>query len=87
MYYRLFQIATALLISWGTGPGAIEYPKDLERWVVTKAPDPWREVGEGVEPGDESFNIAQADDQHYWFVYLRAGRPSARLRSLDLKQA
>ena len=76
------QIAAILLMTSGTSSGAVVYPNDLSMWFLTKAPDPWA-VTEAPELGDARFDAALADADYFWLVYLRAGRPSARLRSLN----
>ena len=76
MPYLVILSTAILLMTSSHGSGAFEYPNDLARWAVTRAPDPWKET-EAPELGDARFNAAQADADHHWFVYLRAGRPSA----------
>jgi hypothetical protein len=71
MRWHFLRVSIVLIVFSGTRARAIEYPNDLTRWVVAKAP----------ELGDEHCDIAEADTEHEWFVYLRAGQPSARLWS------
>ena len=68
---------TALFFAVGT-VRAFEYPNDLSRWTVTKPPDKWGDARQGDVP----FWAVVNDADHAWVVYLREGRPSARLRSV-----
>jgi hypothetical protein len=77
------QIAAILFILPGTCPEALEYPNDLAKWFLTKELDKWKDRGEGNDLGDPRLDAAQSDANHHWVVYLRAGRPSARLKSLN----
>jgi hypothetical protein len=61
-----------LLLSSSLCSGALEYPNDLAQWVVTCPPERW----------DDRWWVAACDHEHEWFVFLRAGVPSARLASV-----
>jgi hypothetical protein len=80
MRHLVGPIAAIILMSSGTYSGALVYPNDLAKWVVVETPDPPR-LTSSFELSDARLAAACADPDHEWRVFLRAGRPSARLKS------